>query len=41
MRLAGEIYDREKARGKTRNEAGDAVDREMGTFSVWLKRRRE
>jgi hypothetical protein len=40
-RLAGEIYDREEARGKTRNEAGDAVDREMGTFSVWLKRRRE
>jgi len=40
-RLAGEIYDREEARGKTRNEAGDAVDREMGTFSVWDKRRRE
>lgn len=23
------------------NEAADAVDREMGTFSVWLKRRDE
>ncbi len=40
-RLAGEIYDREIATGKTRNEAGDVVDRELGTFSVWSKRRRE